>query len=76
MSTGKDTTQRRNLMNTMHEMLLPELVEMKNTDRLHKAEMGHWLQEATKVDRPARSFRIEAKLHLPRLRRRSTAGTM
>ena len=63
-------------MNTMHEMLMPELVEMKHADRLDKVETQRWLLEAINVDQPARSFRIEAKLHLPRLRRRSTAGTI
>ena len=63
-------------MNTMHEMLMPELVEMKHADRLDRAERQRWFQEATTADQPARSFRIEAKLHVPRLRRRSTAGTV
>ncbi len=63
-------------MNTMHEMLMPELVEIKHADRLSQAETQRWLREATGVDQPGRSFRIEARLHLPRLRRRSTAGTI
>jgi len=63
-------------MNTMHEMLMPELVEMKHADHLNRAETHQWLRAAAVADQPARPFRIEAKLHLPRLRRRSTAGTI
>ena len=63
-------------MNTMHEMLMPELVEMKNAERLAEVASRRWVGEVTKVSRPDRSGRIDAKLHLPRLRRSSTAGTI
>jgi len=63
-------------MNTMHELLMPELVEMKYAERLAEAASRRWVGEVTKVSRPDRSGRIDAKLHLPRLRRSSTAGTI
>lgn len=64
-------------MNTMHELLMPELVEMRHADRLTEAESRWRTRDVTKVSRPTTRFhRIEAKLHLPRFRRNSTAGTM
>lgn len=63
-------------MNTMHELLMPELVEMKYAERLADAASRRSVAEVTKVSRPNRFGRIEAKLHLPRLRRSSTAGTI
>ena len=64
-------------MYTMHELLMPELIEMRYADRLAEAELRRRTRDATKVSRPStRFYRIEAKLHLPRLRRSSTAGTM
>ncbi len=64
-------------MYTMHELLMPELVEMRYADQLAEAESRRQAREVTKVSRPTtRSGRIEAMLHLPRLRRSSTAATM
>ena len=64
-------------MYTMHELLMPELIEMRYADRLAEAELRWRTRELTEVSRPTTRFhRIEAKLHLPRLRRSSTAGTM
>jgi len=64
-------------MNTMHELLMPELVEMRYAERLAEVESRRRARDVTKVSRPTTRFgRIEAKLHLPRLRRSSTAGTM
>ena len=64
-------------MYTMHELLMPELIEMRYAERLAKAESRWRARDVTTVSRPTtRSGWIEAKLHLPRLRRSSTAGTI
>jgi hypothetical protein len=77
MSTGTTPQNGRILMYTMHELLMPELIEMRYADRLAEAESRRQVRDVTRVSRRTTHFgRIEAKLHLPRLRRRSTVGSM
>ena len=61
-------------MNTMHELLMPELNELKMVERQAQAETRRWLRRATEAGRPGATGTLQPKLHLPRLRRSSTAG--
>jgi hypothetical protein len=61
-------------MNTMHELLMPEMAELKIVERQAEAETRRWLRGASEAGRPGRTGSLQLKLHLPRLRRSPTAG--
>ena len=61
-------------MNTMHELLMPELTELKIVDREAEAETRRRLREASKAGRPDTTEPFLLRLRHPRLRRSSTAG--
>ena len=53
-------------MNTMHEMLLPDLIDLKIADRRAEAAASRRADEATAA-KPDRSWSLSAVLHLPTL---------
>jgi hypothetical protein len=61
-------------MNTMHELLMPEMNELKIAERQTQAETRRWLREASESGRQGATGTLQPKLHFPRLRRSSTAG--
>ena len=61
-------------MNTMHEMLMPELTELKIVERQAEAETRRWLRETSETSRLGRTAVLPLKLRLPRLHRNPTAG--
>jgi hypothetical protein len=67
-------TERKDTMNTMHELLMPELNELKIVEREAEAETRRWLRDASGAGRPGRTWSLQLKLRFPRLRRSPTAG--
>jgi hypothetical protein len=66
MSTTDE--RRDDEMNTMHEMLLPDLIDLKIADR--RAEAAAWRQahETTGAGKPERGWSLSGVLHhLPSL---------
>ena len=63
-------------MNTMHELLMPELNELKIAGRQAKAEQRRWARQITAANPATAGGRLEIKLHMPHLRRGSTAGAV
>ena len=63
-------------MNTMHELLMPELNELKIAGRQAEAEQRRWTRTMTAANPATTGGRLVVKLHLPRLRRGSTAGAV
>jgi hypothetical protein len=61
-------------MNTMHELLMPEMAELKIVERQAQAETRRWLREASEAGRSGQTGTFQLKLHLPRLRRSPTTG--
>ena len=55
-------------MNTIHEMLLPDLIDLKIAERRAEAVAWHRAQEATEASRSERTWSLSAVLHLPALR--------
>lgn len=55
-------------MNTMHELLLPELVELRIAERHAEAAAERWARQATRGNRPTRTWSLAAVLRLPTLR--------
>ena len=63
-------------MNTMHELLMPELIESKYEQRLAEAASRRQVRAAIEAGRPIRSSGTEPGIHLPRLFRRPSTGTI
>jgi hypothetical protein len=63
-------------MNTMHHMLMPEILEARYAERLADAATQRMVREAAQASRPTRSPGHAIRFHLPRLRRSSSAGTI
>lgn len=55
-------------MNTIHEMLLPDLIDQKIADRRADAVAWRRAREATESVRPGRTWSLTAVLHLPGFR--------
>jgi hypothetical protein len=60
-------------MNTMHELLLPELADLKIADRHAEAVAWRQAREATASGRSERTWSLAALLRLPGLRSGRTA---
>ena len=52
-------------MNTMHEMLFPDLLDAVIADRRAQAVVRRRAREATEASRPGRTWSLSAVLHLP-----------
>jgi hypothetical protein len=63
-------------MNTMHELLMPELNELKIVERQAEAETRRWLRDVTEAGRSGRNGSLQLKPRLRRLRRSPTAGAV
>ena len=61
-------------MNTMHELLMPEMNEPAIVERQAQAETQALAARATESGRQGATGTLQPKLHFPRLRRNSTAG--
>jgi hypothetical protein len=61
-------------MNTMHELLMPELNELKIVERQAAAETRRWIREAGRDRRRGGTGSPQLRLRLPRLHRSPTAG--
>jgi len=68
------TSERKDTMNTMHELLMPELNELKIVERQAEAETRRRLREASEPSRLGRTGWLQLKLRRPRLHRSPTAG--
>jgi hypothetical protein len=55
-------------MNTMHELLNPDLIDLKIADRRAEAVAWRRAQEATAASRSERTWSLSGVLHLPALR--------
>ena len=55
-------------MNTIHEMLLPDLNDLKIAERRAEAVAWHQAQEATAASRSEHTWSLSGVLRLPALR--------